>query len=318
VQGGQFTAGYVALGAAYWILLSLGIEVTNRLADRREDAINRPERTALCGIVGWSRLKSIQYVIWCTVFVLDLVWILVAGNLLLVGLLASSFGLGVVYSRGPRLSRKRFFSFITLNLLFGGAFLLGWSIGDPLGPPGHSGWDQFMTFLPLLVTVGLFILALIGIKDITDSLGDTQIGYRSLFVDLVERRSSLMLGLVAGVPFFALLVFVSVDLLPMRMLILVTFVPVSAIVVSAARSAHTKLETMLVREAFYGYWLIYSSSALLLLLPHTALAGAIVAAVAYWMLTTRWLHWGRPLSRADLLRIVQIAIRRRDDFPIYV
>jgi 4-hydroxybenzoate polyprenyltransferase len=301
VQAGRATAAYFALGAGFWMLHSLGIEVTNRLADRMEDAINRPERTALCAVVGWQTLKAIEHAIWYAVLIFDIVWILLAG------LLTGSSGLGIAYSRGARFSRHRFVGFITLNLLFGGAFLLGWSVGDPFGGPGNSAWNQLGAFLPLLVAVGLFILALAGIKDITDRQGDVRIGYRSFFLELVEHRSSAVLGSVAGAPFFAILAFALAGLLPIRLLALMAFAPVSAIVVSAARSARAGFDRMLVREAFYGYWLAFSSSALLLFLPRPALAGAIVAATAYWVLATRWLHWGAPLGAAGLVRIMRMA-----------
>jgi 4-hydroxybenzoate polyprenyltransferase len=307
VETARATVGYAALGAVFWLLHSLGIEVTNRLADRTEDAINRPERTALCALVGWGTLRSMQSAIWCTVIVLDIAWILLAGNPLLIGLLLGSSGLGIAYSRGLRLSRSRSFSLITLNLLFGGAFLLGWSVGDPLARPDNAGWNQLADFLPLLVAVGLFILALAGIKDITDRQGDIRIGYRSFFVDIMERRSSAVLGFVASVPFLAILAFVLSGLLPTRLLALIVFAPVSTIVVSASRRAQTRLDRMLVREAFYDYWLVFSSSALLLFLPRAILAEVVLATIAYWILATRWLHWGQPLGWSGVVRIMRIA-----------
>lgn len=306
-QAGRATAGYLALGALFWFLLSLGIEITNRLTDRTEDAINRPERTALCNQVGWRTLNAMQLVIWCAVLVLDIAWLALAGNPLLLGLMGASAAIGIGYSRGARLSRRRLFAFVTLNLLFGGSFLLGWSVGYPFGHASSSGWHQLADFIPLLIIVGLFILALVGIKDITDREGDLRIGYRSFFVDLVERQSSALLGFLVSMPFLAVLVFALSGLLPARLLTLLVFAPISAMVVCATRQAKTSLDQLLVREAFYDYWLIFSSSALLLLLPRLTLAGAIAGALVYWMIATRWLHWGAPLRLAGLGRIVQLA-----------
>jgi 4-hydroxybenzoate polyprenyltransferase len=221
--------------------------------------------------------------------------------------LAASVGLGLVYSRGIRLSRSRAFAPLTLNLLFGGSFLLGWSAGNPLRQSGDYAWSQFLMFLPLLVVVGLFVLALAGIKDITDREGDVRVGYRSLFVDLVERPSSALIVGVASMPFLGLLAFVLGGLLPARLLLLMALAPVSAIIVSATRRAHTGSEKLLIREAFYGYWLAFSSAALLLFLPSAALAAAIGATAAYWACATRWLHWAPGLGRDGVVQVMRIS-----------
>ncbi len=239
--------------------------------------------------------------------VLDGAWIALAGNPLLIGLLTASVALGLAYSRGARLSRKRAFAPLTLNLLFGGAFLLGWSTGDPLGRPHGLGLTQFTEFIPMLVVVGLFVLALAGIKDITDREGDVQVGYRSLFLDLVDRPSSLLILGVAAVPFVGLTAFVASGLLPTRLLWLIAFVPCSLVIVSASRRAPTGAEQMLIRESFYGYWLAFSSAALLLYLPTAALAGAILATVVYWAGATRWLHWSPALGLRGVLQVIRIS-----------
>jgi 4-hydroxybenzoate polyprenyltransferase len=307
VESGRLTGLYLALGAVYWLAHSAGIEITNRLADRTEDAINRPERTELCELVGWRTLETAQVAIWAGVLILDAVWIALAANALLIGLLSASVALGVVYSRGARLSRSRAFAPLTLNLLFGGAFLLGWSLGDPLHQPHDAGLHQLPEFLPMLVVVGLFVLALAGIKDITDREGDLRVGYRSLFVDLIDRPSSLLATGVAGLPFGGLAAFVVSGLLPPRMALLLAFVPCSAILLAATRRAHTDAEKLLIREIFYGYWLAFSSAALLLYLRSPALAAAIGATVAYWACASRWLHWSPAPGRAGLMLVLRIS-----------
>lgn len=304
---GRASLKFTILGAAYWIVHSLGIEVTNRLSDREEDEVNRPERTALCAAVGWSALKRIQRWLWFGIALIDVTWLLLAASPLFAALLLSSSLLGVAYSRGPRLSRNRYFGLVAVNLLFGGAFLLGWSVGDPLALPRMAGWHQLSAFMPLLVAVGIYILGLAGIKDITDRRGDLKIGYRSPFVDVIERRTSTAVWGLALVPFAALGGCALSGLLPGRLWLLTAFAPISALVTCAARRARGMHERLLVRELFYNYWLVFSSAALLLLLPRAALGLAVAGACAYWVVATRWLHWGEGLGIAGLGRVVRLA-----------
>jgi 4-hydroxybenzoate polyprenyltransferase len=315
---GPFFAGLVlarrdtpelaCVGAVFWIAQSLGIEVTNRLSDRGEDEINRPERTALCALVGWQALKSIQIALWVGVLAIDVLWLRLTGNPSFALALGVSFCVGIGYSRGPRVSRSRYVGLMTVSLVFVGVFVMGWSTGDPLARPTSVWADQVISFLPLLIVVGLFIVTLAGVKDVTDRLGDLLAGYRSPFVDLLERRESTLLLGLAVCPFVLTLLFVLSGLLALRMAALIAFAPISMIVVAAVQRADTPTDRMLVREVFYNYWLVFSSAALVLFTPSVGMACAVLAASAYWMLATRWLHWGARLRIADVSQVARIAI----------
>ena len=301
------TIGYAGLSALYWIVQTLAIEVTNRLSDRREDEVNRPERTRLCEHIGWGRLKALQLGLWCAVVAIDIVWLILAGNPELALLLAGVVGVGFGYSRGPRLARVRHVGLLVVNLVFGGAFIVGWSVGNPLSQPSHIWLGQLTSCLPILGTVGVFIVTLVGVKDLTDRAGDLRVGYRSPFVDLIERKNTSIIRCLAGLPFALILVFVLLGLVPARLVALMAFAPVSAVITEALRHVRTSAEAMIVREFFYNYWLVFSSSALLLLLPSKALALAIAGAVAYWILTTRLLHWGEQLRVVDLGELMRMS-----------
>ncbi len=301
------TPGLACVGAVFWIAQSLGIEVTNRLSDRGEDEVNRPERTALCTFVGWRALRSIQIALWAGVLAIDVLWLRLTGNPSFALALGVSFCVGIGYSRGPRVSRSRYLGLMTVSLVFVGVFVMGWSTGDPLARPTSIWVDQVISFLPLLIVVGLFIVTLAGVKDVTDRLGDLLAGYRSPFVDLLERRESTLLVGLAACPFVLTLLFVLGGLLAPRLAALIAFAPISAIVVAAVQRADTAPDRMLVREVFYNYWLVFSSTALVLFLPSVGMVCAVLAASAYWMLATRWLHWGARLRILDLSQIVRIA-----------
>jgi 4-hydroxybenzoate polyprenyltransferase len=299
VWTGRGTLGYIALGALFWIVHSLGIEVTNRLSDRNEDEINRPERTRLCECVGWHELRLVQLFLWCAVLAIDVAWLVLAGNLLFGLLLALSFCIGVAYSRGPRLARTRYIGLLTFNLVFCGIFIMGWSVGNPFSRSSSVWLNQLASFGPLLVIVGLFIVTLIGVKDLTDRAGDLHIGYQSLFVDLLERRRTTVMRCMVACPFVLILASVSLGMLPARLAALIGFAPISAIVVEAIPHAQTRTDRLLVREVFYHYWLVFSSASLLLLLPGKALALAVAGASCYWVITSRWLHWSERLRISD-------------------
>jgi len=298
VQMDAATVPYVLFGAVFWIVQSLAVEVTNRLADRTEDAVNRPERTALCEHVGWSTLRRAEYRLWGAVGVLSLAWLAGDGNPALAIMLAAGVGLGLAYSRGPRLARRRWFAFIAVNMLFGGAFLTGWAAG---GPPGELGWGQLATNTAFVTVVGVFILAFAGIKDLTDREGDVRAGYRSPFVELVDRHgAAARLAALALSPYALVWILVATGVLPGRLLALTLFAPCSLLLARAVRRGRTDPEQMTLREGFYVYWLVFASTASLLFVPSWTLAAGVVAAFGYWILTTRTLHWAAGLSAADV------------------
>jgi len=147
---GTLSPATALLGAAFWLTLGMAIEVTNRLADRVEDAANRPERTALCETVGWDLLARVQLLLWGLVVLATAVWLARAPNALLLLLLVSGAGFGIAYSRGPRLARHRLLVFVVLSGTFVGPFCeiqKGASVGRNCRIQSHS-------FICELVTIG--------------------------------------------------------------------------------------------------------------------------------------------------------------------
>lgn len=307
---GTLSAASALLGAGFWLVLGLAIEVTNRLADRTEDAVNRPERTALCELVGWSGLARAQLLLWGLVLVCVGVWLALAPNALLLGLLAAGAGFGVAYSRGPRLARTRALVFVVLSGTFVGPFCVGFAAGDPLGDASTAVFSQLGAFVPLFWLLTLFISSLAGVKDITDRAGDEAIGYRSTFVAVVERHGRAALAALAAVPFVALTAFVAAGSLPARALALLVFLPLSLLVALAVRGAADRpADQLLVREALYQHWLAFATAALLACFPSAGLLAALAGAWLWWLAASRHLHWSPPLRRAHLPRLVALAAR---------
>jgi 4-hydroxybenzoate polyprenyltransferase len=321
---GTLSVATALLAVAFWLALGMAIEVTNRLADRVEDTVNRPERTALCAAVGWRALARVQLVLWGLVALATAAWLARAPDALLLLLLLSGAGVGIAYSRGPRLSRRRALVFVVLSGTFVGPFCLGFAAGDPVAGVGSGArFAQLGQFVPLFWVATLFISSLAGVKDITDRAGDEAIGYRSAFVAFTERHGTAALTALAAVPFVALAGFVATGLLPARTLALLAFLPLSAGVALAVRGAHDRpADQLLVREALYHHWLAFTSATLLACYPSRGLLAAVAGAWLWWLVASRFLHWAAPLRLADLPRVAALAAaggaRRRGAAPLPV
>jgi 4-hydroxybenzoate polyprenyltransferase len=314
-QAGHGTIATALLGAVFWIVYSLSIETTNRLTDRAEDAVNRPERTRLCARVGWQRLQRLEIALWCAVGALGILWLYLNPNALLAILLVGGLVFGIGYSRGPRLARARYIGLVVLNLVFGGVFLLGWAAGALLTPLTGAPWHQLVAFVPLALVVGAFVVTLAGIKDITDRRGDLNVGYRSPFVDMLDRRHHSSFKALAATPFVLVCVFTLSGLLPLRLLALLAFAPISALVVEAVLRADSPRAQLVVRELFYRYWFAFSSVALLIFISRLALLYATSVAALYWVLATRWLHWTQPVRFIDIKQLVRTTTTRPRPLP---
>ncbi len=317
-RNGRGRVAWAVAAAVYWSLESLGTELLNRLADRVEDGVNRPERTALCHRVGFGVIAPVGVAAWAAVAGLDLVWIALHPSLgvAVLAVLAIVFGIG--YSYGPRLKRNRYASLFVLTFPFSGTLLTGWALGGPTAP-ANRGSDFWSSALPLAIFLGLAIGSLAGVKDITDIIGDARISYRSLWVELVGSRSGLLVDTLLTVPFIALTVFVASHLLPVRMLWLLLFAPCCWVLALWVRRAASPLEREATREVAYQYWLCFMSASLLLYAPTRPLLIATLAAAAYWALTTRYLHWSdgfsAPKQRALLAMLRSPAATKIADHP---
>lgn len=312
---GKGTLGYAALGVLYWLVFSFGIEATNRLTDRSEDEVNRPERTQMCAQVGWRTIQRVEIVSWCGVVAFNVLWLYLNSNVLLAVLAVGGVVAGIGYSRGPRLSRARYIGFVLLNLVFAGVFMFGWAAGAPFSRAGGPDWHQLTSFAPVAVIVSSFVVSFAGIKDLTDRRGDLAIGYRSPFVDMLERGQTGWLKAIACIPFAFTLIFTVAGLLPLRFIVLLAFVPVSVVVVETILRAQEPRERMVVREIFYNYWFAFSSAALLLLIPRLDLLLAVGVSFAYWVLATRWLHWVEFVTIAEFKRLMYTVTTRRRPGP---
>jgi 4-hydroxybenzoate polyprenyltransferase len=304
--GGPRAGWWLAAAAPCWFAFSMGTELLNRLADRTEDRVNRPERTALCRRVGWSRLRVLMAAIFVALAGADLALTLMARDLVLGLLLGLGLLFAVNYSVGLRFKRWRLFSLFVLTFPFAGTFVCGLAThAAPLDAAGfvagvvreHGG---------VLLVGGLFIVTLAGTKDITDLRGDELAGYRSLFAALVQRGRTGLLYAAVMIPFGACLALVAAGALPLRFVLLLVLAPVSLAIALCVARASTAAQRAATREVFHQYWMVFIGATLLLAEP-TALTAAVVAAgETYWLLASFTLHWAPGPGRACLAAVAEV------------
>ncbi len=278
---------WLALGMPLWLVKCLAIELTNRYADRIEDAVNRQERTALCEEVGYANVRRMA--ILCNVLVLAfyLAWFAEWRRPQLFAVQIVSWLVMWNYSVGLRFKAFRLGVLVALTGTFILPFLCGWMV-----------YGELRHAPPILLVMLVFVFSLSGIKDITDVEGDARRGYRSLFLEIAGGRSALKLLLLLGSPYLFTVALVALGLAPVRFLALAVFAPLSLLFASLVRGARTDSERTAVREWTYHFWFLFLLGLLLLVHPTAQVAAVLAGIAAFWILATRRLHWAVGL-RAD-------------------
>jgi len=284
----------VVVGTGFWIAFSLATEVTNRWADRIEDAVNRPVRTDLCTRIGFDRLRLIALGLWTLLVLVAVVWAtsFPAGSRWTFGLVyLVAIAAGVNYSVGIRLKVRRFGALVVLAFPIAATIYCGVLAQAARTDPDFSlfGFDGAAEIYALGVALTLLLGALASLKDITDVVGDSLIGYRSA-VTMLTGRTSVAVGVlaIAGV---ALLGFVVGGYLTPRYLLLGLFIISGFGLARLASSAGGDGEAMLVRELHYLHWLGVLGVAVVLLTRSTLVAGLWAVGAVLWLVFSRYLHW---------------------------
>jgi 4-hydroxybenzoate polyprenyltransferase len=310
IDGGYKGWRWCAFGVYFWLLHSLGIELLNRYSDRIEDQVNRPERTALCEIIGYGALKTCAITIWIVIIATYAFWLLLQPNALLCLLLFAGLLAGIGYSVGVRFKAKRYLALVLLTFPFGGPFLIGWAATHTMFSRSELVVDLFRRLGPFLWVAGLFFIGHAGIKDITDAPGDRRAGYRSIWVDLVETRAYGIALIVVSLWLSFCILFVVLGALPLRFCWLLTFAPVSLVFATSSLRAGNGEERNAVRELFYHYWFAFLSVALYLIAPKPAALITISGTLVYWILASQFLHWSAGITLTKLRTVGRLMFGR--------
>jgi 4-hydroxybenzoate polyprenyltransferase len=300
LDGGVKSWGWCAFGIYFWLLQSLGIELLNRYSDRIEDKVNRPERTAICERVGYGVIKVCAIVIWIVIASTYALWLIFQPNSLLCLLLCAGLIAGIGYSIGFRFKAKRYLALIVLTFPFGGPFLIGWAATHSALTRPDLAVDLFRRLGPFLWICGLFFIGHAGIKDITDAVGDRKVGYRSIWVDLVESKAYGIAFILVSLWLSFCIIFITLGALPLRFCWLLTFAPASFVFAVSSLRAASREDRNSVRELFYHYWFAFLSVSLYLVSPTPAALISISCVLVYWVFASQVLHWSTGITLAKI------------------
>ncbi|SDW54395.1 4-hydroxybenzoate polyprenyltransferase [Amycolatopsis xylanica] len=289
---GKLSVRAAVLAFPFWALYCLCTELVNRIADRREDEVNRPERTALCLALGWRRVGVLAIVLWSALILADIAWLISEPGTPLLFMLVYAAVISLSYSWGLRLKQRPILGQLTLTMPLVMPYLTGIALAGDwrlMAAPG----------LPGAAILMVLALGLVGIKDITDVEGDRLIGYRSLWVRLAEANRRWM-GWSATAPLLPLTVLAAVGWMPLRTLTLWLLVPLSwATIAVAARAVGTSV-TYAAREVMHCHLALCLAAALAITV-FTPLALVCAAlGLLFWLAASRFAHWGPSLSRNDV------------------
>lgn len=298
VATGRHGVTWAAFSWALWLVNCVGIELTNRYADQVEDATNRPERTALCRLVGYATIRAVAVWLYVIMLLGYVLWFSLARkvDLFLVQMLAWLIGWN--YSVGLRFKARRYGVLVVLSGTFVLPFLFGWTVAGSLRDVPLS-----------ILSVPVFVASLAGVKDITDEEGDARRGYRSAFLAIARRRSGRMLLALLSSPYVFIATLCLLGAAPARFLLLLGFAPLSFLFAILVRGARGAAEAGSVREWMYHFWFLFLSATLLLIHPTLHVAGALGSAAAFWIFATRRLHWAVGLRRDQAVDVLRILLR---------
>lgn len=302
VGGGLGTISWAAFGCLLWFAHSTGTEAVNRLSDRREDGVNRPERTALCEQVGWGRVRIVALAAWALVGILDVGALSVRRSVPLAVLLVLGVVAAVGYSYGLRLGRRGYVSLFVLTFPFGGTFMIGWTLAHPiLDAPALR--DLVFLAGPLLVVAAASLATLAGVKDLTDVAGDEAAGYHSAWIRFLRTHRAPVVFAVVSAPYLLLVLLLAAGAVPARDWAVLALLPAVLALARCFTRSRSHTEHMAAREVFYLYWLALESVAMWCYAPQAQTVVAAGAAAVWWLLATRYLHWHAGIDRALLAAV---------------
>jgi 4-hydroxybenzoate polyprenyltransferase len=303
-----FYTGLVASGhnEPFWIALilflsllnCLGVELANRYADRIEDEINRPVRTAMCAEFGFERIKRIAFWIYALQAPVYIVWFIEWQKTDLFLIQVVSWLTAWNYSVGLRFKARKFGVLAVLTGTFILPFCFGWAI--------HA---NIFDMPPILFAVPIFVISIAGIKDITDVEGDLERGYESAFVRLMQLRSILPLLFSLSLPYFLIAALVFFQQAEAVFLGLLALSPLSLLFGVMARGAQSDEEKAAVREWMYHFWFVFLVTTMGMIHSETNHLIALAVTSAFWIVATRKLHWTIGLRRDQASAAITILRR---------
>lgn len=290
---GRTETSYLWFGLAAIGMFLIVTSYGNTVSDRVEDRIDYPERTRLVTRVGERTLRVTAWAAGATFLVLVALMLIASHVAVYIALTwVLVLAMTVFYSFGPRFKTGKYASPMVVGADAAGHLLLGFGQIDPELP-------QVFT---AAVVIWLFVVCLGGYKDLGNIEGDTAIGFRSLYWDMVRgRHPTVRVALIVMVPYVVVLGLVALGLLPERNLILLGLLPAAIALSVVMARAETAEEGEAVKEVGYLYLLLIVSTILFGLHPEPATLVIAASGVVWYLAIARWLHCDPPSLSVPVL-----------------
>jgi hypothetical protein len=307
LSSGSHSYAYLAFGNVAIVLFLLVTSYSNTLSDRAEDAIDYPERTLLAQTVGYRRIfqaMMIAIVLYPVVIVL-MIWpgqmrpYWAAGWILVLILTAS-------YSFGFKLKTKRFASPVITGGTAAGFLLLGY-VGTSVNR--HHG--ELLASFVVLWVFGT-CLYLVGYKDLANIAGDTAIGFRSTYWNIISgRHPAARAVLLLTLPYLLLMILVGVGLLRPVVLVALVLIPVCGGFAIALAKGRAPSEGIAIRDIGNIYWQLFVAPVLFGLYPRVVTLLIVALALVWYFVASFVLHHDPPPLRGDNLKAVYAVMKSR-------
>jgi 4-hydroxybenzoate polyprenyltransferase len=302
LAGGHIEPLALLLSTAMWLLGSAITDIANRIADREQDRIDYPLRTRLFERVGLRRLWWVLGGLVVTFFATFAVAAATYLSLAAITLGFVGIGMALGYSFGPRFKTRKLQGPLHYGAVSAISLLFGWV--------HHGSW---IAIAPFVVVLWVFGMTLLGWKDIDNLLGDKSVGYRSIYLDIVEARSPAMAAqLAVSVPFVLTCGLVAARLLPVSALAILLLYPLGSIFAKLLVSADRLEERQGVRELGIWYWQLFMSAVLMVLVPAWRTVLLLGLSLVWWVLASYLLNCDPPgLTRRNLVAVQKLLWSRR-------
>jgi hypothetical protein len=309
--GGSRSYGYAVLGLIAIVLFLLVTSYSNTLSDRVEDAIDYPERSRMAEVAGYRALRAacgaaaVIYVVIVLLMVFashmqpgwSAVWLLV---LAMTG----------SYSVGPRFKTKRLISPIVCGGTTAGFLLLGY-----VGPGVRTSQHVFAGTFATLWIFG-FCLYLVGYKDLGNISGDTAIGFRSSYWNIVSsHRPALRALAVVGLPYLVVVALTIAGELPASDMFVFLLIPFAVGYAFAITKGSSPDVGIAIRDLGNLYWQCFNGILLVGLYRSATTVLVVLAALLWYLVASFALHHDPPPLRWGTLKAVYEVTKRPGHRP---
>lgn len=305
-MSGGISAVSLSLWIAYWGLFNIGVEWLNRLVDLPADRVNQPERTRMALAFGVRGLRYSAVGTWLIVVGISVAIVLTlnpADRLIGAVALTVNMALGVGYSAGRFVKRRPKVSLLMLSVPLAMPWISGLIAGaDSLDTKG------LYCSVAIIALLGTSSLAITGVKDLTDVVGDRLIGYRSAWLQAATSKPARITALLLAIQLSAAICIIVLSHTPASAAALAV-IPLEFSIALLALRCSSIDDFAAVRE--YMYLVLLCIVTLTGLAATASLHYAAVAIVLFagWGVLSHYVHWHRLFSARLFVRVIDLSRR---------